>query len=306
MLSNRQGSIRLFRFAGIDVFLHWSWFLVAVFEINARAGRYSSVAWNVVEYLVLFLIVLLHEFGHALACRQVGGTANRIVLWPLGGVAYVDPPPRPGATLWSLAAGPLVNVALAPVLMALVAVSRAVGGAHAMPNLYELLRSVLYIDVVLLVFNMLPIYPLDGGQIVRSLLWFVMGRARSLMVATLIGFVGVAGLILLAFRIRSIWFGVLSAFIVLNCWAGLKQARALLRLARLPSREGFACSWCKAAPPVGNLWTCRQCKTMFDAFEAQAVCPYCAARFSATRCLDCGTLHAMSDWIVPAFASARP
>ena len=300
MLSNRQGSIRLFRFAGIDVFLHWSWFLVAVFEINARAGNYSFVGWNVVEYLALFLIVLLHEFGHALACRQVGGRANQIVLWPLGGVAYVDPPPRPGATLWSLAAGPLVNVALVPILLMLVAVSRAAGGAYAMPNAYELLRSVLYIDVVLLVFNMLPIYPLDGGQIVRSLLWFVMGRARSLMVATLIGFVGVAGLIVLAVRIHSIWFGAISAFILLNCWGGLRQSVALLRLAKLPRREGFACPWCKAAPPMGNLWTCGQCKTMFDIFEAGAVCPYCGARFSATRCLDCGRLHPMSDWIVPA------
>jgi len=98
MPSARQGSIHLFRFAEIDVFLHWSWFLVAVFEINARAGKYSSITWNVLEYLALFLIVLLHEFGHALACRQVGGRANRIVLWPLGGVAFVDPPPRPGAT----------------------------------------------------------------------------------------------------------------------------------------------------------------------------------------------------------------
>jgi Zn-dependent protease len=299
MLSNRQGSIRLFRFAGIDVFLHWSWFLVAVFEINARAGNYSFVGWNVVEYLALFLIVLLHEFGHALACRQVGGRANQIVLWPLGGVAYVDPPPRPGATLWSLAAGPLVNVALVPILLMLVAVSRAAGGAYAMPNVYELLRSVLGIDIILLVFNMLPIYPLDGGQIVRSLLWFVMGRARSLMVATLIGFVGVAGLIVLALRIRSIWFGVISVFILLNCWGGLKQSLGLLRLAKLPRREGLACPWCKAALPVGNFWTCGQCKTMFDIFETRAVCPYCAAQFSAIRCLDCGRLHPMSDWIVP-------
>ena len=68
------------------------------------------------EYLALFVIVLLHEFGHALACRQVGGQADQIVLWPLGGVAYVAPPPRPGATLWSIAAGPLVNVVLVPVL----------------------------------------------------------------------------------------------------------------------------------------------------------------------------------------------
>jgi Zn-dependent protease len=72
--------------------------------------------WNALEYVTLFGIVLLHEMGHALACRQVGGQANLIVLWPLGGVAYVSPPPRPGATLWSIAAGPLVNVALLPVL----------------------------------------------------------------------------------------------------------------------------------------------------------------------------------------------
>jgi Zn-dependent protease len=116
MPSLQNGSVRLFRFAGIDLFLHWSWFLVAAYEINGRTRTYTSLIWNVLEYLSLFLIVMLHEYGHALACRQVGGNANRIVLWPLGGVAYVDPPPRPGATLWSIAAGPLVNVALLPIL----------------------------------------------------------------------------------------------------------------------------------------------------------------------------------------------
>ena len=129
MPSTRQGSIRLFRFAGIDLFLHWSWFLVAVYEIQSRAGSYSSITWNVLEYLALFLIVMLHQFGHALACRQVGGRANQIVLWPLGGVAYVDPPPRPGATLWSIAAGPLVNVALMPVFYGLIVMGRA-GAGH--------------------------------------------------------------------------------------------------------------------------------------------------------------------------------
>src|SRR5262245_2890442 len=109
-----NGTIRLFKFAGIEVFLHWSWFLVAVYEIQRRE-RYSSVTWSVLEYVALFAIVTLHEFGHALACRQVGGRADQIVLWPLGGVAYVNAPPRPGATLWSVAAGPLVNVALIPV-----------------------------------------------------------------------------------------------------------------------------------------------------------------------------------------------
>jgi Zn-dependent protease len=115
MPSGRQGSIHLFRLAGVDLYLHWSWFLVAFYEIQSRDGRYTSIAWSVLEYLTLFLIVLMHEFGHAMACRQVGGTADQILLWPFGGVAYVRPPQRPGATLWSIAAGPLVNVALLPV-----------------------------------------------------------------------------------------------------------------------------------------------------------------------------------------------
>src|SRR6059036_3435908 len=215
MTSMRQGSIHLFRIAGVVVFLHWSWFLVAAFEIRGRTKSYSSLTWNVLEYLALFLIVMLHEYGHALACRQVGGTANQIVLWPLGGVAYVNPPPRPGATLWSIAAGPLVNVALLPMSLP-VFVSAGLLGPYrlleywkmATPNAYSFLLAVGAINLGLLIFNMLPIYPLDGGQILRSLLWFAVGRARSLMMATVVGFVGVAGLIILAVWRQSAWFGI--------------------------------------------------------------------------------------------------
>src|SRR5438270_13831610 len=91
------GTFRLFRLAGIAVYLHWSWLLVAYFELQYRVNDYGSQFWNVAEYVTLFGIVLLHELGHALACRQVGGQANHIVLWPLGGIAYVNPPPRAGA-----------------------------------------------------------------------------------------------------------------------------------------------------------------------------------------------------------------
>src|SRR5580692_935202 len=149
-MPSHQGSIRLFRFAGIDLYLHFSWFLVAAYEIQSRKGSYSSVSWNVLEYLALFLIVMLHEFGHALACRQVGGRANQIVLWPLGGVAYVDPPPRPGATLWSIAAGPLVNVALIPLFVGIGLLSRSLGWYESIPSLHALLRSIAYINIGLL------------------------------------------------------------------------------------------------------------------------------------------------------------
>jgi len=295
-MPTHHGSIRLFRAAGITVFLHWSWFLVAMYEINGRNRDYTSYIYNVIEYLALFLIVLLHEFGHSLACRQVGGTANQIVLWPLGGVAYVDPPPRPGATLWSIAAGPLVNVALLPILLGMGLISRSVGWAEAYPNFHSLLRTVAIIDLVLLVFNILPIYPLDGGQILRSLLWFVIGRARSLMVATVIGFVGVAGFILLAIYAQSIWYGVMAAFLLLNCWSGLQHARFLTRLAKLPRREGYSCPRCQTAPPLGNFWKCGHCGQSFDTFQTQGVCPHCGAQYATTGCLDCGAQLPLAQW----------
>jgi Zn-dependent protease len=297
MTSLRQGAIHLFRLAGIDVFLHWSWFVVAAYEIGGRERRYSSITWNILEYLALFLIVTLHEFGHALACKQVGGTANRIVLWPLGGVAYVNPPPRPGATLWSIAAGPLVNVVLVPTLSVLGVVNRSLGWAQSMPNAHALLRAVWLINLGLLIFNLLPIYPLDGGQILRCLLWYPLGRARSLMAATLIGFVGVAGLFLLALRLQFAWLGLVCVFILLNCWGGWRQARALSQMTKLPRRVGFACPQCKAAPPAGNLWLCDTCRKPFDTFQTQAVCPSCAAQFDLTTCSECGGRYPMREWM---------
>ncbi len=281
------------------MFLHWSWFLVAAYEINWHGRSYTSLIFNVLEYLALFLIVLMHEFGHSLACRQVGGSSDQIVLWPLGGVAYVDPPPRPGATLWSIAAGPLVNVALLPVLSALAMLGKSVGWAETMPNLYALLRTIWLINVVLLAFNILPVYPLDGGQILRSVLWFVLGRARSLLVATVVGFVGIAGFIVFAVWNQSLWYGVLAVFLLLNCWGGLQHARFLSRLAKLPRRDGFACPRCNTAPPVGDFWKCGQCGQPFDTFQTQGVCPHCGARFVSTRCLDCGGLHPLSERIAP-------
>ena len=64
-MPTRQGSIHLFRIAGVDLYLHWSWFVVAMFEISQRRGSYGSLAFNALEYLALFAIVLMHEMGHA-------------------------------------------------------------------------------------------------------------------------------------------------------------------------------------------------------------------------------------------------
>ncbi len=298
-MPTHQGSIKLFRFAGIQVYLHWTWFVVALIEFNNRGTTYSSLAWNAFEYITLFGIVLTHEFGHALACRSVGGKAEQIVLWPLGGVAYVAPPQRPGPILWSIAAGPLVNVILTPILTIILLLARHGGLLVMAPNAYLFLRTIWMINLGLLIFNLLPIYPLDGGQILRSLLWFVLGRARSLMVTAIIGFAGVIGLVALALALHSFWLGLIALFILFNCWRGLMQARLLSRVAKLPRRSGFACPSCGQSPPLGAFWRCARCFKPFDTFETLAQCPHCGAQFPNTQCLDCGESHTISEWMAP-------
>jgi Zn-dependent protease len=298
-MPTRNGSIRLFKLFGIEVFLHWSWFLVAIYVYEIQGGKNdsSSLILTALEYLTLFLIVLIHEFGHALACRSVGGQANQIVLWPFGGVAYVSPPQRPGAMLWSIAAGPLVNVVLVPILSIIWWFASSAGWEDTMPGVYTYIFVVWFINLILLIFNMLPIYPLDGGKILYALLWFVLGQARSLMVATVLGFIGIAGLFVFAIWTQSPWRIAICIFIGVNCYQGFRQAREMIRIAKAPRRKGYHCPECKAAPPVGDLWLCGKCRKKFDTFATQATCPHCGTTYARTACSECGAAHPMAEWM---------
>lgn len=223
------GTIRLFKFSGIQVYLHFSWFLIAAYEFTQRKGVYASPIWAAAEIIALFSIVLLHEFGHALACRQTGGVANQIVLWPLGGIAFVNPPRRPGAMLWSIAAGPLVNVILLPILSIALALSPISADGYNDFGLF--VYHVWWINLGLLIFNILPVYPLDGGQILRSLLWFPLGEVRSLQIASgigLVGSIGLAGLMLLL-GTPIFWTAIMSLFLISRAVAGWQYAKALIQ-----------------------------------------------------------------------------
>ena len=237
----RSGVIRLFDFAGIEVFLNFSWFLVAAIYISGYIRRYELPVWGVLEYISVFVIVLIHEFGHALACRQVGGIANRIVLWPLGGIAFVDPPRRPGAYLWSIAAGPLVNVILLPVLAFVSMMAQA-----SLPgsDVAVFFRDLNFINAVLLGFNLLPVFPLDGGQIVRGLLWFPFGEIRSLQISSVIGLVGGAILGIVGLMAGSVWWAVLAFFLLSRAWYGWQQAKAMI----VASKMGIPISPSPTAP----------------------------------------------------------
>ena len=226
-MPTQRGSIRLFRIAGIEVFLHWSWFLVALYEVQVWSSLFTSAVWAAIVYLGLFVMVTMHEFGHALACRQTGGQAERIVLWPLGGIAFVSPPARPGAMLWSIAAGPLVNLALVPIFTCAQFAAAHSGLVNTNPDAYLGITWLGRINLGLLIFNLLPIYPLDGGQILRALLWFPFGQIRSLFIATAVGFVGAAALLLAAVWWQSFWIGIMAFFLLSRASLGWRQARYL-------------------------------------------------------------------------------
>jgi hypothetical protein len=139
----------------------------------------------------------------------------------------------------------------------------------------------------------LPIYPLDGGQILQSLLWFVFGYARSLMIAATLGLVAVAALIWFAIGNQAWWLGIMCVLVVMYCWNGLQRARALSRLAAAPRRLDLACPACREAPPLGAFWVCGRCRHRFDVFGSGAVCPQCGAQAAAVPCQFCGTASPM-------------
>ncbi|MDB5325625.1 MAG: Peptidase family [Phycisphaerales bacterium] len=202
------GSVPLFRIFGIDVRAH-SMLLITItlgllFGVGIGFGyqdRLSSMA-------ALFTIVLLHEFGHCFACRWVGGSADEIVMHPLGGLALCAPPQRPLPTFITVAGGPAVNVLICVVTGIILFVMT--GWLPASPFTYhpfpffshsaatlETIRFTYWVYEMswsLLVFNLLPIFPLDGGQMLQAALWPRMGYYRSMKLTTEIGmFASVGG-----------------------------------------------------------------------------------------------------------------
>jgi Zn-dependent protease len=305
MQQHLRGSFKLFRLAGIDIRLHWLWFAAVAFHVGAgQATRHPL--WRLTDILALFAIVLAHELGHALACRSVGGTARDIILWPLGGIAYVAPPPRPGAVLWSIAAGPLVNL----VLIVPFSLLYFLGPAAGWPELHLFFARMALANVIMFLFNMLPIYPLDGGQILHALLWFSMGRWSSLQAASAVGlaFGGLLFLVSLVFLPVAARFGsealfslsmlwIIAFFLAIHSLAAFQMSRHALYMERLPRHTECACPACLEAPPKGPFWRCEECGHYFDTFDSRGMCPSCGMWYLQTRCIHCGQSNHIDRWL---------
>ncbi len=165
------------------LFLIWIW---AAYYQQGGAGA----AWEGVAFVgLLFLCVLLHEFGHIFAARRYGVKTPEVTLWPFGGIARLERiPEKPSEELVVALAGPAVNVVIALVLLALL------GGNVGMEHIEQienpqtsLMAKLAAANIFLVVFNLIPAFPMDGGRVLRALLAMKMGHAQATQAAASIG-----------------------------------------------------------------------------------------------------------------------
>ncbi len=237
-------SLRMFRFRGIDARIHLATVIFIAVEILSSMPR-TNAGWIYTSGMMasLFVIVLLHEFGHCFACRAVGGESHRIVMLPFGGLAFTLPPYEWRAHLVTTIGGPAVNVGLAVVsTVVLAAIGRSPNIVFnplnpwlSMPqsagSTAELIAVVLVwqfhvVNIIILGFNVLmPFFPLDGGRIVQELLWARMGYQRSMQIATTVGLVGATGVVVFGLVTGATTLMMIGLFGLWACWTERQRIR---------------------------------------------------------------------------------
>lgn len=184
-------SWKIGRFFGIDVYIHWSFWLLPglVLLSNGGAGDVANLAFLLAVLTAAFVCVVLHEFGHALTARAYGIGTRDITLYPIGGVARLESMGRkPWQEFWIAVAGPAVNVVLIFFLTLGLIVGFVIDPQGWPPSVGgRFLTVLLGINVAMILFNLLPAFPLDGGRVLRSLLSLGLGKVKATRVAARIG-----------------------------------------------------------------------------------------------------------------------
>lgn len=189
------GSLRILRFKGIGVHVHWTFLLLVGYVAVSAASSgadIQGVLLQLAQVLLVFVCVVMHEYGHALTALHYGVRTRDITLLPIGGVASLERmPEEPMQEFWITLAGPLVNLAL--VLLAALLEWLLLGGLHledpraggaVLPGLLSFLLTA---NLGLFLFNLLPAFPMDGGRILRALLGLRLPRVQATRIASAIG-----------------------------------------------------------------------------------------------------------------------
>jgi Zn-dependent protease len=241
-----RGTFKLATFFKIPVRIHWTFFgLVLGYLLYSgylSDWDWRSMAWSMFFVFTLFFLVVLHEYGHALMARYYKVRTRDIILFPIGGVARLDHiPEKPAHEFWVAIAGPMVNFVLAAIFSTyllqfpagerwniLQAVRHPDGNyfldQYSKIDLY--LFFVIYLNLILGIFNLIPAFPMDGGRILRALLSIPLGRYRATGIAVRLGQVAALGMIAYAILESSPIFILISVFILITATNEYKVVKA--------------------------------------------------------------------------------
>ena len=223
-------SFRVGRFAGINVYMHFTFILLIswVALVHWQQGQSVAAAVTGVTFiLVVFLCVVLHEFGHALTARRYGIQTRDIILLPIGGVARLERlPTNPMQELWVALAGPAVNVIIAVVLFAWLKLTVTLEPLQALTvTTGPFLERIMAVNLFLIAFNMIPAFPMDGGRVLRAILATRKEYARATQIAATIG-QGIAVL----FGFIGLFYNPFLLFIAFFVWIGATQEASMAQL----------------------------------------------------------------------------
>lgn len=235
---------KLGRFAGIDVYVHATFLLLIGwlgYTYWLEHHNWGEVLNGILFILALFLCVVLHEYGHALTARRYGIKTRDITLYPIGGVARLERmPEKPIEELWVALAGPAVNVVIAALLLVYLFVTNSL---VPLTNLTvasgSFLERVMIVNIWLVLFNLIPAFPMDGGRVLRALLAMRFDYVRATQVAAnigqglafLFGFIGLFSNPFLLFIAFFVWIGAsqeASAAQLKNTVGGVPVTRAMM------------------------------------------------------------------------------
>ncbi len=184
-----HSQVKLGRIGGIEIGLHYSWFIIAILIAWSLAAQFQSVTphWSqttiwgaaLITAVLFFVTLLLHELAHSLVAKARGLRVREITLFALGGVSQIESEASDARTeFWIAIVGPITSAILGLIFISLDRLTRMPSGAEARTPLAAVLFWLGYINLALAGFNMIPGYPLDGGRVLRAILWWFSGNAE--------------------------------------------------------------------------------------------------------------------------------
>ncbi|MFN3491656.1 MAG: site-2 protease family protein [Anaerolineales bacterium] len=226
---------RLGKFFGIDVYVHATFLLLIAWVGYSHwlaNQNWGEVLSGIVFILALFACVILHEYGHALTARKFGVKTRDITIYPIGGVARLERmPEKPIQELWVALMGPAVNVVIALILFAYLFLTSSL---LPLGNLTiasgSFLVRLLIVNIILVLFNLLPAFPMDGGRVLRALLAMRIDYVRATQIAAAIG----QGMALL-FGLIGLFGNASLLFIAFFIWIGASQEASMTQMKNIIS-----------------------------------------------------------------------